>query len=330
MTWNNQPAKTGSPNDVPNSSSALPNTNTTASLAHAAIPSTAGEFIVTLNLSVFTNWLATDSNQKITFVLANDSATIVKFASLANTGGNLQPTLELVSPVADFSVSVSPTTQTVASGTNANFTVSLTASNGFSAAAALSVDGLPSGVTADFSSNSISGSGSAMLTFQVAPEAEPGTYLIPVTAVSGALLHSTNLTLTIFYADSDGDGVPDWWTQKFFNHADGQAADQSRADDDADGDGMSNLAEYVSGTDPMDSTSYLHMLNVETQGDDKFISWSAIGGVSYVLQIATNLPDGFFDLSPVITLDQDGTASFTDVGAATNSPERFYRVRVVP
>jgi len=53
--------------------------------------------------------------------------------------------------------------------------------------------------------------------------------------------------------DSDGDGIPDWWMVKYFGHPTGQAGDQSLAGDDADGDGISNLQEYLNGTDPTDS-----------------------------------------------------------------------------
>jgi len=30
-------------------------------------------------------------------------------------------------------------------------------------------------------------------------------------------------------ADSDGDGIPDWWMLKYFGHANGQPNDLSRA-----------------------------------------------------------------------------------------------------
>ena len=51
--------------------------------------------------------------------------------------------------------------------------------------------------------------------------------------------------------DSDGDGIPDSWMLQIFGHATGLASDLSRAQDDADGDGMTNLQEYLAGTDPL-------------------------------------------------------------------------------
>jgi len=46
-------------------------------------------------------------------------------------------------------------------------------------------------------------------------------------------------------------------------------------EDDFDGDGMANSAEYISGTDPMDPDSYLHLLNITPGGDDEVVSWAA-------------------------------------------------------
>src|SRR5262249_46845004 len=52
---------------------------------------------------------------------------------------------------------------------------------------------------------------------------------------------------------SDSDGIPDWWRLAYFDHVPGSAADNSRGSDDADGDGVSNLTEFLSGTDPLNA-----------------------------------------------------------------------------
>jgi hypothetical protein len=240
----------------------------------------------------------------------------------------LQPTLELVAPVADFALSLSPDEQTVPAGTNTTITVTITGTNNFDGNVTLSVDDLPSGITADFSPASVSGSGSATLTLSVAADVEPDIYIIPIAPASGDLKHDGTITLTVVFGDVDGDGIPDWWTQQYFGHSDGRAGDLSRATDDRDGDGMSNLKEYLSGTDPTDPADYLHLLNLSAQSGDETISWAAIGGISYIVQSSTNLAAGFSDTSPVITPDNNGTATYTDAGAATNSTVRFYRVRL--
>ena len=49
--------------------------------------------------------------------------------------------------------------------------------------------------------------------------------------------------------DQDADGIPDSWMTKYFGHATGQESDLSRAQDDADHDGLTNLEEYKYGTE---------------------------------------------------------------------------------
>jgi hypothetical protein len=51
-------------------------------------------------------------------------------------------------------------------------------------------------------------------------------------------------------ADTDGDGIPDWWMMKYFGHPTGKASDGSLASSDPDGDGLTNLQEYIGGTNP--------------------------------------------------------------------------------
>jgi len=105
------------------------------------------------------------------------------------------------------------------------------------------------------------------------------------------------------------------------------------ANGDADGDGMSNLKEVQSGTDPTNSASVLRVSSVGTIGNDVQINWSAVGGKSYVVQTNSTPSDaGFADFSPVISVPGSGatTTNYNDIGGATNFPARFYRVRLAP
>jgi hypothetical protein len=51
-------------------------------------------------------------------------------------------------------------------------------------------------------------------------------------------------------SDNPSDGIPDYWMMNYFNHADPQSGDKSRASDDADGDGLNTLQEYLAGSNP--------------------------------------------------------------------------------
>jgi len=54
---------------------------------------------------------------------------------------------------------------------------------------------------------------------------------------------------------SDTDGIPDWWRLAYFGHALGSAVDNSRGSDDAEGDGVSNLTEFLNGANPLNVNS---------------------------------------------------------------------------
>jgi len=72
------------------------------------------------------------------------------------------------------------------------------------------------------------------------------------------------------------------------------------------------------------------LLSAGTQGNDRTIVWSAVGGIGYLVQVSSNITAGFADVSPVITPGTNGTQTYLDIGAATNSTSRFYRIRLAP
>ena len=87
---------------------------------------------------------------------------------------------------------------------------------------------------------------------------QAGIYQVLVTNSIG-MVASTPAILNVNGPDSDGDGIPDSWMLQNFGHPTGLAADHSRAQDDPDGDGMSNLQEYLAGTNPLDPQSCLKL-----------------------------------------------------------------------
>ena len=112
---------------------------------------------------------------------------------------------------------------------------------------------------------------------------------------------------------------------------------QAAASADPDGDGQNNLAEFLSGTDPNNSVSGLHVTSVVPQGSDVVVTWATAGGQTNVVQVTAGDGNGgystnFTDLSGliVITGSGDATTNYTDVGGATNAPSRYYRVRLAP
>jgi hypothetical protein len=131
------------------------------------------------------------------------------------------------------------------------------------------------------------------------------------------------------WIDSDGDGIPDNWMMQYFGHATGQASDLSLAQDDADGDGMSNLAEYLAGTNPKDAHSYLSITGIGVGGTNGVqIRWGSASNKLYSLQRAVALSGGlgFTNIAEHI-LSTPPENVYLDA-TATNSPSLFYRVKV--
>ena len=103
-----------------------------------------------------------------------------------------------VNPPLDFAFSLAPASQTVAAGSNATYTATVAPVNGFAGSVALVASGLPNGATASFSPATIDGgAGSSTLSVSTASTTPPGTYAVAITATSGSLAHSGNVSLTV-------------------------------------------------------------------------------------------------------------------------------------
>jgi hypothetical protein len=100
-------------------------------------------------------------------------------------------------PVAapDFTLSVTPASQTVVVGNGTSYLVSVTPAGGFSGQVTLSVDGLPSGATGTFTPNPATGSSTLAVT--TATTTPTGTYPLTIRGVSGTLSHSAPATLVV-------------------------------------------------------------------------------------------------------------------------------------
>lgn len=127
--------------------------------------------------------------------------------------------------------------------------------------------------------------------------------------------------------DTDADGLPNWWEDQF-GLSKTNAADAAL---DLDGDGASNLHEFLSGTKPNDAASVFRITALQFAGGDLRVTWTTVGGKGYVVQTNGDVSQGFTDSSPLIPVPGVGESvtNFVDSGGTTNGP-RFYRVRLDP
>ena len=131
---------------------------------------------------------------------------------------------------------------------------------------------------------------------------------------------------------SDTDGISDWWRLAYFGHALGEAADKSRGSDDADGNGISNLTKYLTGTNPLDPASYptppvFNITQISVTASNVQIKCSTVSNWSFQLECRSTLDasSSWTNIGPAL-LGTNGTIILSDGGGATNLI-RYYRVQ---
>jgi PKD repeat protein/endonuclease/exonuclease/phosphatase family metal-dependent hydrolase len=121
------------------------------------------------------------------------------------------------------------------------------------------------------------------------------------------------------------------WQIQYFGDTNNPAAAESA---DPDGDGQNNLAEFLAGTDPTNNAAVFRIVSATAEGSNIRLIWTTGSGRTNALQLSTggvsgNYSNNFADIF-TITNTVGSVTNYLDVGAATNAPVRYYRVRLVP
>jgi hypothetical protein len=165
----------------------------------------------------------------------------------------------------------------------------------------------------------------------------PITYFFVVRAVDGCGNSETNTVEQSMQPLLDptksqvGDGISNGWKQQYgFN-----PFDITVAATDSDGDGFSNLQEFLAGTDPTNPSSAFLITSVVSFGSDVLINWMTGIGKTNALQWTAGAGDGSYNTNSfadlfIVTNTTGTVTNYLDVGGATNFPARYYRVRLVP
>jgi hypothetical protein len=97
----------------------------------------------------------------------------------------------------DFSISASPSSNSVVPGGSATYTVSTTAFSSFSGSIALSASGLPTGATGSFSPATLTGTGTSTLMVTTTGSTPVGTSTLTITGLNGSVTHTTTVSLVV-------------------------------------------------------------------------------------------------------------------------------------
>ena len=118
--------------------------------------------------------------------------------------------------------------------------------------------------------------------------------------------------------DTDGDKMPDYWE---LDHLFNPTSDDTGLD--SDGDGQDNHAEYITGLDPNDRTSFFAVAS-ESQASGFVVQWPSVSARWYDVLWTPNLTNDFQSLDDLIDHPQ---SNYTD-SAHNAESAGFYKVEV--
>jgi T5SS/PEP-CTERM-associated repeat protein len=128
------------------------------------------------------------------------------------------------------------------------------------------------------------------------------------------------LTVMVDLADSDGDGLPDWWEAQHFGNQSQTGAS------DADADGAMNLDEFLAGTNPKNAADVLGLQFVPLYAGRTTVEVGPIAaGRTYQLEQSGNLQPGSWSAVPGVIQDMGAFRYF--VMSMVPDPRMFYRAK---
>ena len=269
----------------------------------------------------------------------------------------------------DFNLSANPTSLTVNGGTNGTSTVTVTALYGLNACYTLSATNLPAGVSASLNTNPLTG-GASLLTLSASNNIISGTTNVTVIATAGLISHTTTVALTLnavtppntppvlagignrtvnvgqtvaFTASAtDTDSPPQTLTFALLAGATNatlntnsgafsfrplvtQANSTNGFTLQVSDNGSPPLSATQSFTVTVNPLSTPGFANISAAGGQFSFNVSGQSGPDYAIETSTNLTQWsnvFITNSPALP--------FIWTDAVTNSPQRFYRVKLGP
>src|ERR1700677_1747364 len=148
----------------------------------------------------------TTGSSVLTLTASSTATTGTATVTITGTSGSLTASTTIALTITatgtpNFSIAASPASLTITQGASGTSTITITSTGGFNSATTLSASGLPSGVTAAFSTNPVTppanGSVTSTLTLTASASATVGTATVTITGTSGSTTHSATIALTV-------------------------------------------------------------------------------------------------------------------------------------
>ena len=167
-----------------------------------------------------------------------------------------------------------------------------------------------------------------------------GTYTFTVGTFGSVRICSTNTTgyiiadavwlepyeAPLVLEDWDGNGLTDSWERWYFINAGGVDPDA-----DPDGDGLTNMGEFISGCDPTDEESFFSIKQMlcgesttQPGSSDIQLNWPSIEGRTYTVKWSTS-PGGVYN---TLKSDISATPPMNSYDIESDLPRGFFKVIV--
>lgn len=148
----------------------------------------------------------------------------------------------------------------------------------------------------------------------------PGAYSLRLIAGDGQLTASADVTVTVV-----GDAFSTW-KSRYFTAVELADLQISGEQADPDRDGLTNLQEFLAGTDPRDPNSGLKIESVQISGNTVFLRFVAVAGKSYTLQYRDSMDSAAWQKLQDIPAKPNVALIVISDTLPDQSTARFYRL----